>query len=522
MSGTERPPVSLEALAISSSLGTNPTQLGASLRSSIADLPLVCPTCGVHYPAEFRVCPRDAAELVDARSSGPPDELVGQTLAGTYAVTRVIGEGGMGRVYEARHLRIGGKRFAIKALHAEFARHAEVLQRFQREAEAAASIKSPYVVEVYDVLRTDDGRPFMVGELLTGKELADHIRDVGRMDVHDAVRITRQICAGLSKAHSLGIVHRDMKPENVFLVGDLKEPTAKVLDFGISKSGDKPGTQLTKTGVIMGTPSFMAPEQARGERVDHLVDVYAVGAILYMMLTGRRPFDKGDPTATLTALLLEDPPRPRSLDPSIPESLEAVIQRAMAKRPEERYQSLDALSAELAPFEKTSSLVGPKRPVEPPRPLSVVEVGALRRDLYRSGALAIALGAGGLATLLGGLVRTARDGIRTTLGFGESAGVLTLVLLLAIALVVLGLAHVRGVPAEEEARTESLVESIRLPATVGVGVYGFGSLLVRFLEALVVRRAVGAAWPVWDLVLALTALSAAGLTYALGRLGARR
>jgi serine/threonine-protein kinase len=476
----------------------------------------------VHYPAEFRVCPRDAAELVDARSSGPPDELVGQTLAGTYAITRVIGEGGMGRVYEARHLRIGGKRFAIKALHPEFARHAEVLQRFQREAEAAASIKSPYVVEVYDVLRTDDGRPFMVGELLQGRELADLINDVGRMDVHEAVRITRQICAGLAKAHSLGIIHRDMKPENVFLVGDPKTPNVKILDFGISKSGDKPGTQLTKTGVIMGTPSFMAPEQARGERVSHLCDVYAVGAILYMMLTGRRPFDKGDATATLTALLLEDPPRPRSLDPAIPASLEAIIQRAMAKKPEERHPSLDALSAELAPFERTTAIVAPARAPEPSRQLSVAEVGGMRRGLYRSGALALALGGGALATLLGALLRTARDGIRTTLGVGESAGILTVVLLLVVALVVLGVVHVRGVPSEEEARTESLSEALRLPAIIGVGIYGFGTLVVRFLEALVVRRAVGAAWPVWDIVLALAALSAAGVTYLLGRLDARR
>ncbi len=509
--------------AQSSLVGTNPTAYGpASLRGSISDLPLVCPTCGVLYPAEFRVCPRDAAELVDARSSGPPDELVGQTLAGTYAVTRVIGEGGMGRVYEARHLRVGGKRFAIKALHGEFARNQEVLQRFQREAESAAAIKSPYVVEVYDVLKTEDGRPFIVAEFLSGRELADHISAVGRMEVADAVRITRQLCEGLSQAHALGIVHRDMKPENVFLIGNASEPTVKILDFGISKSGDKPGTQLTKTGIIMGTPSFMAPEQARGEKVNHLVDVYAVGAILYMMLTGRRPFDKGDPTATLTALLLEDPPRPRSLDPSIPASLEAIIQRAMAKSPLERHQSLEQLSAELLQFERPTTSPGSKGAIEPVRALSGSEVGVLRRTLYRSGALTVALGTGTLLTLVVGFMRLTREGIRSTISVGESAALFSVGALIAVGLTALGIAHVRGLPAEEEARTEALVRSIELPAFVGLAVYGFGTLVVRFLEVLVVRRAVGTAWPVWDILLALAALSSAGLAFVVAKIGDRR
>src|ERR1700679_3842028 len=171
------------------------------------------------------------------------------------------------------------------------------------------------------------------------------------MPVGAAVRIVRQVCKALVGADDRGVVHRDMKPENVFLTGDPASPLAKVIDFGISKLDDRPGTALTKTGMIMGTPSYMAPEQARGERVDHRADIYAVGAILYCALTGQRPFDKGDPTATLTAVLTTDPPRPRSLEPTIPAPLEMIIQKAMAKRPQDRYESITGLYEELAAYE---------------------------------------------------------------------------------------------------------------------------------------------------------------------------
>ncbi len=224
----------------------------------------------------------------------------------------------MGRVYEARHTRISSKRFAIKMLHPEFARQPQVISRFQREAEAAAAVHSPHVVSVFDVHRTAEGRPFLVTEFLEGKELADYLSEAGKMQTGPAVRIVRQICKALAAAHAKGVVHRDMKPENVFLTGDLATPAAKVIDFGISKVGDAPGAALTQTGMIMGTPSYMAPEQARGERVDHRADIYAVGAILYCALTGSRPFDRSDPTATLTAVLTEDPPRPRSLEAEHP------------------------------------------------------------------------------------------------------------------------------------------------------------------------------------------------------------
>jgi len=282
--------------------------------------------------------------------------MLGAILGGTYQVKRVLGEGGMGKVYEAGHLRLNSRRFAVKVLHAEYARHNDVLSRFQREAEAAASIAHTHVLEVFDVSRTDDGRPYIVGEFLEGEDFHEYLEKVGKVDVANAVAITRQLCGALKAAHDAGIVHRDLKPENVYVVTDRQlvgrrgAPFVKILDFGISKVAGKE-TNLTRTGMIMGTPNYMAPEQARGEKVDHRVDIYALGAMLYRMLTGKRAFEGTDAGAVITAVLSEEPKRPRSVEPSIPEAIEMVIQKAMSKDKSERYQSMEEFDRELAVFD---------------------------------------------------------------------------------------------------------------------------------------------------------------------------
>jgi serine/threonine-protein kinase len=312
------------------------------------DLPKVCTQCGGRYPADFRVCPKDATLLENAPQSADP--FLGKVLGETYEIARVVGEGGMGRVYEARHLRLPDRRFAVKVMHPEFARQPEVVARFQREAESASSIAHPNVVDVFDVHKTPDGVPYLVGEFLEGEELGDYIQRVGKLDVPFAVGIARQVCKALGAAHARGIVHRDMKPENVFLILRDGVPTVKVLDFGISKAGSG-DTHLTRTGMIMGTPSYMAPEQARGEKVDLRADVYAIGALLYHALTGQRPFDSDDPAATLNMVLTEEPPRPRVLSATVPEALELVVQRAMAKDARDRYQTTGELDLALLPFD---------------------------------------------------------------------------------------------------------------------------------------------------------------------------
>ena len=477
----------------------------------------VCPSCRTPYPPEFNVCPRDGASLAFH------DELVGSVFRDSFRIVRVIGEGGMGRVYEAHHTRIPSKRFAIKMLHPEFAREPQILARFLREAEAAASIRSPYVVDVYDVDRLPDGRPYIVGELLEGKELADYLRDHGKLPLGDAVRIVRQICKALSAAHAKGVVHRDMKPENVFLTGDLKNPTAKVLDFGISKmdTGGS-GPALTRTGMIMGTPSYMSPEQAKGQRIDHRTDIYAVGAILYAVLTGKRPFDGEDPATTLTAVLTEDPPRPRAIDPSIPEPIEAIIQRAMAKNADERPSSMAELDAILAPFDPgdTGASAGGTAAIAAPSDAAVLrehqKAATARPLLALAGASGAVWAAGVVIVMIAAVLRISRGStLRSSVTSSESA-----LLVICVSLVVLVPAaflarHVQRNIWGNTAKAIDFASRLVPPVAAGLGAYGAASLLIRFLETVVIRHAIGVAWPFWDVLLLVIGLGAAIGTYRL-------
>jgi serine/threonine-protein kinase len=502
------------------------------------DLPKICPTCQMRYPAGFMVCPRDAAQLTEVAGDEERDEMVGQTVAQSYTITRVLGEGGMGRVYEARHTRIPGKRFAVKMLHPEYAREPEVLTRFQREAEAAASIRSPHVVDVYDVDRMPDGRAFLVAEFLDGKELGAYLDETGKMPVGPAVRIVRQVCKAMQAAHDKGVIHRDMKPENVFLTGDPSDPLAKVIDFGISRVGDKPGTALTKTGMIMGTPSYMAPEQARGERVDHRADIYAVGAVLYCALTGERPFDRGDPTATLTAVLTQDPRPPRSIEPSIPAPLEMIIQKAMSKRPEDRHQSMAELDHELLAYEPVAGSDGSMLSIhsgswarttgsELVRSASLdkqVRTVTLARPLILTFfALGLFGCAGGLILAITGIIRAVKGGgARANLEIIDAALLSAGVLFTLLTPVILAVRHLSRDVWGNSLKAVDLAEKLRRPVFVGLSAYGFAWLLVRLLESVVFRHAVGVAWPWWDVILFLVALAAGGGAFFLGVMEKRK
>jgi len=444
----------------------------------------------------------------------PPDDdpLVGTELSGTYQVLRILGEGGMGRVYEAQHTRISGKRYAIKALHPEFARRQDVLTRFQREVEAAASIESPFVVGVFDVGKTTDGRPFFVSELLQGVELGDHLDQRSKVPVPWAVSVVRQICRGLAAAHERGVVHRDMKPENVFLTGDLASPTVKVLDFGISRLDGQHGNTLTKTGVVMGTPSYMAPEQAKGFRVDHRADIYAAGAILYRAVTGQLPFDRPDATATLAAVLTEEPAPPRSLAPELPQHLELIIQRAMAREPDERYQSMEELEAALAPYDDLDT-GHPEATLKTSRATQASitnahrqarEVSDARPQLLALGVAAVVAGLAGLLTLVAGLVRVTRDG--KPLSLFEALVVLAIIVAALTTPLILVVRHVRKTIWENIARVMEMVASLKRPLFVGVATYGAMAIAVRTGEALILRNPVGTSWAWWDLLLPFVAL----------------
>lgn len=334
------------------------------------------------------------------------DDLVGVTLQNTYRLARLIGEGGMGKVYEAHHTRIAGKRFAVKVIRAEMAGSPEVRARFQREADAAASISHPNVVAVHDFGYAEDGRPYIVWEFLEGQNLGDWIKQRGWLPLELAAHIARKVTQGVAAAHAQGVIHRDLKPDNVHLIGPPPYPDVKVLDFGLSRFVETTGNSVTRTGIAMGTPSYMAPEQARGERVDQRADVYGVGAIVYTCLTGRPPFSGESVQQTMLAVMSGEPARPRSINPEIPEELELVIQRAMAANPAERFQTLDELDAAFAHFDPTE-----RRDTPPRRQLLSVttgmteddEVGSARPQVVFFAALALVCAVLGVMTLLSGV-----------------------------------------------------------------------------------------------------------------------
>jgi serine/threonine-protein kinase len=323
-----------------------------------------CSVCGERFPPGYRVCPLDGTPM--GRASATEDPLVGTILGGSYRVLGVLARGGMGRLYEAEHTRLA-RRLVAKVIHDVYAKHPDAVARFEREARAASRIESEHVVRVVDVIRTIDERPCIVAERLEGEDLEARLVRTGRLCVADAVHIARQLARGLSAAHAQGILHRDLKPSNVFLhtTSDGRE-VAKLVDFGVAKLAD--GPDITRSGAVVGTPAYMAPEQARGaSRVDQRADVYGLGAVLYRMLTGHSPHEAEDATASLARLLAEEPIPVTDFVPDLPSSVVELLGRALARDPALRPASADALDAELARI-CPSDLELPRRvPLEEPR-----------------------------------------------------------------------------------------------------------------------------------------------------------
>jgi serine/threonine-protein kinase len=361
---------------------TSPRGLGTE-KSGARQLPVrQCPTCGELFPGDYKVCPRDAIDLVEPDAGADP--LLGAVLNDTYQILRMVGEGGMGRVYEARHTRLTSRTHAVKVLHEFHARHREITERFCREAETTSAVRHENVIEVFDIDATETGIPYIVYEYLQGEDLGDMLERVGSLHEATCAQIMQQVCRALQAAHDCGVVHRDLKPENVYIVGDRSPATVKLLDFGIARVEDPATAMHTRTGVIMGTPAFMAPEQAQGSKVDHRADIYSVGAILYRMSTGRCAHEREDPAQTLSALLTEEPQRPRELAPHISGAFELVIQRAMSRDVETRYQSMHELDAELAAFVGHDAHPSAAAPAESTANASVGDTGMPMRGLIAS------------------------------------------------------------------------------------------------------------------------------------------
>jgi serine/threonine protein kinase len=271
-------------------------------------------------------------------------DLIGRCIAGKYVVRSILGQGGMGTVYEAEHTTIG-RLVALKVLHPNRARRKDAIRRFHREARAAAAIGHPNICEVYDLGSLEDGSPYLVMEKLVGETLADRIAVEGGLPFENVIDVLAQVLSALSAAHAKRIVHRDVKPENIFLAARPgSPPLVKLLDFGVSKvmaAGNGPAEELelTRTGMVMGTPYYMSPEQARGDRdLDTRVDIYACGVILYEVLTGRRPFIAANYNALLLQILSSVPRPARDFRPALPSGFDSVIDKAMARDREQRFR----------------------------------------------------------------------------------------------------------------------------------------------------------------------------------------
>jgi serine/threonine-protein kinase len=317
---------------------------------------LSCPKCGRHYAQGLNHCPEDGTALrADETIKGyttPCAPLIGQVLDEKYRLDEWLGEGGMGTVYRATHVLID-RPVAVKVLHPRYVEDEAAQQRFRREARAAGRLQHPNAVAVTDFGRTDAGCVYIVMELLEGRTLREVMAQDAPLPTERVITLMSQIAAAVEAAHEGGVIHRDLKPANIFVVqrkGQL--PVVKVLDFGIAKLAadsldDSDAKNLTQTGVMIGTPRYMSPEQCDGEKLTPASDVYSLGIILYEMLTGETPFNGASPLAIALQHSSKQPRPPREIVPTIPAELERVVLHALAKKPGDRPPDAGAFREEL-------------------------------------------------------------------------------------------------------------------------------------------------------------------------------
>ncbi|MBN2577132.1 MAG: serine/threonine protein kinase [Deltaproteobacteria bacterium] len=274
---------------------------------------------------------------------------VGQTI-GNYQITAKLGEGGMGVVYLAEHPVIGRK-VAMKAIHPELSRNPEVVSRFVTEAKAVNQIGNEHIVDIHDFGTTADGEFYFIMEFLQGEALVDRLKRSSPLELERALSIAAQVTDALGASHQHGIIHRDLKPENVFLITKGHSPDfVKVLDFGLAKltQGEDKVSHKTRTGSVMGTPYYMSPEQCEGKpNIDHRSDIYSLGVILFEMTTGKIPFGGEGYGEIIVKHITAPVPSPRTINPLLPSSVEAIVLRALAKRRDERFQTMEEFAAAL-------------------------------------------------------------------------------------------------------------------------------------------------------------------------------
>jgi serine/threonine-protein kinase len=309
----------------------------------------ICPVCATEYRDDVRFCSNDGQTL---RSSGPTHDLVGQVLADRYHIIKKLGEGGMGQVYLAEHVKMG-RRSAIKVMNPSMVHDPEAVARFNREASNASRISDAHVCAIYDFGETPEGLIYLAMEFIEGEPLTELIRREGALPVVRAADICIQVAAALQAAHDLGIVHRDLKPDNIMLTrGRDGADGVKVVDFGLAKAvgGEGGGQKVTRTGLVVGTPEFMSPEQLSGDKLDGRSDVYSLGLVLFNTLTGTLPFPADSVQEAMIKRLTDQPAELVEVRPDLhfPPGLQQTLDTALARSPVDRYQSAAKFAHDLA------------------------------------------------------------------------------------------------------------------------------------------------------------------------------
>ena len=312
-----------------------PSPAGGGLDRSLPGQRM-CPQCGQSFGPELRLCPQDGSAL---RPVAVPDGLIGRVIADRYHIVDRLGQGGMGTVYLAEHIRMG-RRCAIKLMNPNLLNDPDSLDRFTREAKNASLLNHPHVAGVYDFGETADGIVYLAMEFVEGESLASILNRKHAIPERRALDLGCQVADALSAAHELGIVHRDLKPDNIMICqpkpGQL---LVKVVDFGIAKATQGSHQTVTRTGYVVGTPAYMSPEQILGETLDGRSDLYSLGCILFEMLSGQRAFAGPSGEVSMRRRLTEPPPRLRSVKHALSKSLDDIVTKSMARSPEQRFQS---------------------------------------------------------------------------------------------------------------------------------------------------------------------------------------
>ena len=367
----------------------------------------ICPTCGTEYSPTEKFCPKDGTALRSQSADGA--DLVGSVIAERYHVLKRLGEGGMGQVYLAEHVKMG-RQSALKVLHPTMVHDAAAIGRFNREASNASRIDHPNVAGIYDFGETAEGLVYLAMQYVEGQTLTQVVRANGALPPLRAAEITRQAAEGLNAAHGLGIVHRDLKPDNIMISRDRDGlDSVKVVDFGIAKAAGTVSQKVTRTGMVVGTPEYMSPEQLSGEEVDARSDQYSLALVAFNMLTGDLPFPSESTQTSMVMRLTEPPKTLAEMNPAVewPTEVQAVMSKALARRPDDRYatarefgralySALARIPSREAPVSRTVALdqpvsaeATPPTPVAPPVSRPAGAKPQRRELLVAVGALAV-------------------------------------------------------------------------------------------------------------------------------------